>query len=143
MTKLSTIFAALSIAFISTGCATDIDDANGELGLATDFSAAGAEGGDAGEDGGMVDENEGLVPGFEPYTPEVCGDGSLTDNEECDDGRNNGSDKACTASCTINICGDGLVYADGEECDNGRLNGTETVENGVICSADCTIVAPE
>ena len=39
---------------------------------------------------------------------EVCGDGVLQQGEECDDGSENGECPAtCSASCTINSCGNG------------------------------------
>ena len=40
---------------------------------------------------------------------ERCGDGVLQDDEECDDGPANDDAAACTESCAVNVCGDGLV----------------------------------
>ena len=64
----------------------------------------------------------------------ICGDGELEEGEECDDGDGNGDTNACTSTCTINVCGDGLLYEDAEECDEGENNGSG------VCSDECTIV---
>ncbi|MCA9634959.1 MAG: DUF4215 domain-containing protein [Myxococcales bacterium] len=59
----------------------------------------------------------------------MCGDGQVDMGEECDDGENNGDDKACTSECTNNVCGDGYVLAGVEECDDGNDdNADECVE---------------
>ncbi len=61
-----------------------------------------------------------------------CGDGDLSDGEECDDGANGDPDDGCT---------DGCVYSchDGTECDDGGIcNGEEicqTVESGRACES--------
>ncbi|MBI5654780.1 hypothetical protein HZC53_03970 [Candidatus Uhrbacteria bacterium] len=60
----------------------------------------------------------------------ACGDGIKDANEECDDGGNNGDNKACLKSCRKNVCGDGFLNAAVEECDNGLQNGSPT------CNAD-------
>jgi cysteine-rich repeat protein len=51
----------------------------------------------------------------------VCGDGIVTPDEACDDGKNDGSYGSCTATCDrAAFCGDGIVQAaEGEECDDG------------------------
>jgi len=55
--------------------------------------------------------------------------------EECDDGNVDDAD-ACTAACTIAVCGDGSVQAGVEECDDG--NDLDTDECLVTCvSATC------
>jgi hypothetical protein len=60
----------------------------------------------------------------------ICGDGTVDDGEECDDG---GETSSCAADCTTvvvgAICGDGTVD-DGEVCDGGGLEGGS-------CAADC------
>ena len=49
---------------------------------------------------------------------EECGNGVVDVGEECDDGNNNTCD-GCS-SCTIDVCGDGLVCAlQNEACDDG------------------------
>jgi fibro-slime domain-containing protein len=49
----------------------------------------------------------------------TCGDGVVTGDEVCDDGKNDGSYGGCTPDCKrAPYCGDGKVdAADGEECD--------------------------
>jgi len=62
----------------------------------------------------------------------LCGNGVLDNGEECDDGAGNVVEGACTATCTSNVCGDGMVgLGDGEACDDGNL------DNGDGCSAIC------
>ncbi|MDP2631877.1 MAG: IPT/TIG domain-containing protein [Candidatus Uhrbacteria bacterium] len=56
-----------------------------------------------------------------------CGDGTVDDGEECDDGNEDSSDD-CTNECTSNVCGDGYLYAGIEDCDEG-------LENGEVCSS--------
>jgi fibro-slime domain-containing protein len=50
-----------------------------------------------------------------------CGDGIVTPDEVCDDGKNDGSYGGCTEDCMWGpYCGDGQVQAgDGEQCDDG------------------------
>ena len=50
--------------------------------------------------------------------PATCGDGNADKDEECDDGKNNGSD-TCTQACKKPICGDGEKNRSDEECDEG------------------------
>ena len=60
----------------------------------------------------------------------MCGDGQVDMGEECDDGENNGDDKACTSECTNNVCGDGYVLAGVEECDDGNISNTDECVDG-------------
>src|SRR5262249_35123341 len=60
----------------------------------------------------------------------TCGDGSVDDGEECDDG-NDVDDDDCTTHCTLPVCGDG-VRQKSEQCDDG--NG----KNNDDCANDCT-----
>nr|WP_276603711.1 fibrinogen-like YCDxxxxGGGW domain-containing protein [Nannocystis pusilla] len=48
--------------------------------------------------------------------------------EQCDDGPDNGDDKACKADCTDNVCGDGEV-GPGEGCDDGNTNDNDDCTN--------------
>jgi cysteine-rich repeat protein len=64
---------------------------------------------------------------------ELCGNGSVDTDEECDNGPDNGDDQACTSACQEAICGDGLVLAGVEDCDTG----VESAD----CDADCTAPA--
>jgi hypothetical protein len=52
-----------------------------------------------------------------------CGDGTVDDGEECDNGVDNSDSapNACRTTCVLASCGDGAVD-DGEECDNGVDN---------------------
>jgi cysteine-rich repeat protein len=63
----------------------------------------------------------------------VCGDGTRTGAETCDDGEANSNTEpdACRTSCREAACGDGVVDS-GEACDDGN------VEDGDDCSADCS-----
>jgi fibro-slime domain-containing protein len=83
--------------------------------------------------GGLI--NNACAPGcvIAPY----CGDGQVSNGEECDDGANNGvgADK-CTATCTLAAtCGDGVVNGL-EQCDDGANNGVA----GDKCAANCTLL---
>jgi cysteine-rich repeat protein len=49
-----------------------------------------------------------------------CGDGKVGPGEACDDGANNGDEKACKADCSPQKCGDGFM-GPGEQCDDGNL----------------------
>ena len=49
---------------------------------------------------------------------DVCGNGTVEDTEECDDGNDNEDDE-CSNECTHLYCGDGIVQSGrGEECDD-------------------------
>jgi cysteine-rich repeat protein len=61
---------------------------------------------------------------------DLCGNGTIDVDEECDDGPDNGDTKACTSACRNAICGDGLVLAGSEDCDTGVQSST--------CDSDCT-----
>ena len=63
--------------------------------------------------------------------PPICGDGIVNGGEECDDGNASNND-ACTVTCVLTGCGDGLVWDGLEECDDGNL------DNDDGCLDDCT-----
>src|SRR5262249_20348022 len=65
-----------------------------------------------------------------PYTPALCGNGSLDPGEQCDDG-NLVDDDGCDSNCTLPACGNGVVDAT-EECDDANRS------NGDQCENDCT-----
>lgn len=46
-----------------------------------------------------------------------CGDGTIDEDEECDNGEGNGQDGECRADCTAPMCGDGIVDWPEETCD--------------------------
>jgi cysteine-rich repeat protein len=94
------------------------------------------------------------------YTPPVCGDGTVSSPEQCDDGAANGTaSSCCTAGCTFDgtgapctggvcdgagtcvptgssNCGNGVVEP-GEQCDDGPGNG----QPGDCCTAMCLFQA--
>jgi len=61
-----------------------------------------------------------------------CGDGATDEGEECDDGLLNDDTSDCTASCTVNVCGDGFLHALNESCDDGNA---DTTDGCVTCLA--------
>ncbi len=63
----------------------------------------------------------------------VCGDAVVDPDEECDDGAENGDDKACHLDCLSDICGDGFKGPE-EECDKGQDNA-----DTALCSTTCTL----
>jgi len=75
------------------------------------------------------------LEGYECESLPTCGDGTLDDGEECDDGPEGSAN--CTADCTIihhgggAYCGDGSINQSSEQCDDGN-----TV-SGDGCSSDC------
>ncbi len=99
--------------------------------------------------------------------PAMCGNGVVENDEECDEGDANSDDGACTSTCAIAYCGDGLVHEGVELCDDGindnsyegcasncdalgpycgdgMANGTEPCddgneENGDGCNTDCVV----
>jgi cysteine-rich repeat protein len=62
--------------------------------------------------------------------PDLCGNGELDPDEQCDDGNDDDTD-ACV-NCRNARCGDGAVQAGVEECDDGNLVDTDA------CRANCT-----
>ena len=64
------------------------------------------------------------------YTGWRCGGGVVDPGEQCDDGNRIDTD-ACTNSCKVNVCGDGIIYAGVEECDDGNTADADG------CSAQC------
>jgi len=70
------------------------------------------------------------APQPQPATA-VCGNGILEAGEQCDDGNRMSMD-GCSATCTKEICGDGIVQtALGEQCDDGN-----TI-SGDGCDSNC------
>ncbi|MBL8971744.1 MAG: hypothetical protein JNK56_14225, partial [Myxococcales bacterium] len=65
-------------------------------------------------DGGLVCDAAICIEGVS----ETCGDGTVDEFEECDDGKDNSDAGACTLACKTAVCGDGLV-GPGEACDGG------------------------
>ncbi len=64
-----------------------------------------------------------------------CGNGMSDPGEECDNGAENGTGKACTAMCKLNVCGD-ADRGPTEACDTGTNTGASLGD----CAADCSKV---
>ena len=63
----------------------------------------------------------------------ICGDGTQTPNEECDDGNTVDGDN-CSSTCLIERCGDGVLQLGRDEsCDDGNT----VSDDG--CSSDCVV----
>lgn len=58
--------------------------------------------------------------GGDPIDGPACGNGTLENNEICDDG-NTENDDSCLAGCSWASCGDGVPCRGVEECDDGNL----------------------
>ena len=64
-----------------------------------------------------------------PAKSMLCGNGTLDDGEDCDDG---GESATCDRNCTHRLCGDGTINAtSGETCDDGAIG------PGDGCDASC------
>lgn len=83
----------------------------------------------------MENRDEFGIEGITIRLLNVCGNGIMDKEEECDDGLDNLDTGACTTTCTLAACGDGFVQ-DGEECDDSNT------DDGDGCSATCTTEAP-
>jgi cysteine-rich repeat protein len=80
-------------------------------------------------DDGNTDADDGCGP---TCRFEVCGDGIVQANEDCDDGADGDDADGCTDRCEAERCGDGDLDA-GEECDDGNDVGFDG------CSAACIV----
>ncbi|MBK8265266.1 MAG: hypothetical protein IPK80_28545 [Nannocystis sp.] len=129
----SLLRVALLVAVGAVGCSGDEVGAwlsagsGGETTTTGSSAAAGSEGSmseGSGESSGETSSDatswgtSEASTGAEP----VCGDGIVQEGEACDEGAENGDDRGCTASCALNVCGDGLVHAGVEGCDEGEAN---------------------
>lgn len=86
-----------------------------------DTDGSSTTGGESSSTGSRVSGGESTTGGLEPF----CGDGAMDDGEECDDGLLNDDTSDCTASCTVNVCGDGFLHALNESCDDGNADSTD------------------
>ena len=77
-----------------------------------------------------VDTSDTEVPAESTGIGPLCGDGTLDEGEQCDDGASNGNESSCKLDCTDQVCGDGFT-GPGEGCDDGNTRG------GDGCAADC------
>ncbi len=106
------------------------------------------EGGVRAEDGGVVS--------MEASAPALCGDGTVGNGEQCDDGNTKAGD-GCSATCLvepgftcteaakpctrIEYCGDGVVSLDiGEQCDDGNTTAGDGC--GATCQLEADFVCP-
>lgn len=74
---------------------------------------------------------------------EICGDGTQTPSEECDDGKKNDDDAygGCTTACKRGPrCGDGKRQKEHEACDDGK-NRTPYSVDGKGCAPGCKLPA--
>lgn len=70
----------------------------------------------------------------------VCGNGTLDEEEDCDDGNRVDDDLTCTNICTLPACGDGIIQAMGREtCDDGNSVNGDGCNN--LCQTE-TLTAP-
>lgn len=74
-----------------------------------------------------------ILDPIETSSEPVCGDGSLDDGEECDDGNRNDND-GCSSTCQVEFCGDGVIQTS-EVCD-----GQVGVGPGETCSPNCDVI---
>ena len=127
-----------------TGGSTDVGTDTGSSSSDGDGPGSSSSGGVCGDgledgaeqcdDGNQIDEDSCTNQCMDA----ICGDGLVQmDEEQCDDGVDNGVDKACLGNCEQNICGDGNPGPD-ETCDDGP-------DNGALgkCSEDCSTMIPD
>jgi fibro-slime domain-containing protein len=68
----------------------------------------------------------------------TCGDGIVAGDEECDNGKNDGSYGTCTASCKrAPFCGDAIRQAAFEACDDGVNLTTYSGASSPGCAPGC------
>jgi hypothetical protein len=114
------LFATLATG-LALGCETEDPPRSDATDAAVTEDADGSEGDDDDGDDDDDDDDDGggdgarvsalAAPGGAPpagHDPVIplhpCGDGSVDDGEECDDGVANGNDRECTLACTLNHC---------------------------------------
>jgi hypothetical protein len=85
--------------------------------------------------GADTESSEGTPPP-EPF----CGDGSVDDGEQCDEGDANAINAGCLPDCTAASCGDGYIFDGSEACDDGM--GFNVLQLGA-CAPDCSRVIEE
>ncbi|MEM6295965.1 MAG: DUF1554 domain-containing protein [Myxococcota bacterium] len=121
---------------------TTVADASGTTSTAAGSTSSqdSTGGGDAGseEESGVVTLSSSSGQRDDSETtatpPPGCGDGTVDEGEECDEGdANGGSD--CTEVCSLPFCGDGIV-SEPEMCDDADDNGTDLG----VCAPDCSKV---
>ncbi len=68
--------------------------------------------------------------------PPSCGDGVIDPDEECDLGELNADTAACTSTCRVAVCGDGLVHAGVELCDDANEDPSDGCD---LCGIDLDV----
>src|SRR5688572_10017931 len=127
------LFGALALALTLSGC---------ELFLRfAPFAESGAQCSDGVDnDGNGQSDCEEPACSSEATCAAVCGNNSLEDGEDCDDGClagdpndcDSGDDgDGCDSNCTLTGCGNGVVTAP-EQCDDGNSDDFDA------CKSDCT-----
>jgi len=102
----------------------------------TDVSTGDTEGPTGGESasGGSTGNFDlGVTSGNIPPMP-FCGDGIVDPDETCDNGPDNADDAACTSTCQLATCGDGLLQTGVEACDDGPANADDAA-----CTLACVL----
>ncbi|WP_434422234.1 DUF4215 domain-containing protein [Nannocystis pusilla] len=80
--------------------------------------------------------SESMMSCPEDCTEPNCGNGVKEGSEACDDGNAADSD-ACTNTCKVAACGDGIVWAGEEQCDDGPDNGSGKACNELCQASAC------
>ena len=79
----------------------------------------------------------GLSCSHDPLSrADICGNGVIQGDEECDTGVDNNDSGECTLACKWARCGDGLVHTGVEGCDEGELNSNTTPDS---CRLGCVL----
>ena len=112
-------------------------DSDGSSGSGFDMGAAICgngiqEAGEECDDGGIINGDGCSDACLVEVQAVVCGDGIKDLSEECDEGPQNSNSGACTMSCALAKCGDGLLQVGVETCDAGKDN-----SNNGACTLEC------
>jgi len=134
----SLVLLGLGLAFSSAGCSPTSETTATtptEITTATEGSSSGGEtDADSTSSTGSVSTTSTGNGTTGTTASAFCGDGIVQDDEQCDEGEANSNKAACTSSCVLNVCGDGLLLKDVEECDEAEDNADDST-----CTSVCTI----
>lgn len=151
---------SIALLGVLAGCGAAGEDGQGSLIPGAGGAGAGGLAGEFTGAGECVEASCAFAPGTAPLG---CGDGTLTDDEACDDG-NRASGDGCAANCLvaepgfscvapgqpcqpIARCGDGLV-APSEQCDDGNRAASDgcsercRIEIGSKCEGQPSVCSP-
>lgn len=93
----------------------------GDIGVSSDaLTLSGGDTANASDTDGVDTDTDGVDTDTGGVST-TCGDGTVDEGEECDDGELNGDTKACLADCTKATCGDGKVQEGVEDCDDANF----------------------